>query len=81
MAFISYVPEQAAGSELKKLYQKYRGSDGNLDNILKIHSHNPRSMRAHFELYSWLMRGKSELSRLPREMVAVVVSALNHCHY
>ena len=28
-----------------------------------------------------LMRGRSELSRAQREMIAVVASAANHCHY
>ncbi|MCA1605632.1 MAG: carboxymuconolactone decarboxylase family protein [Acidobacteria bacterium] len=27
------------------------------------------------------MRGPSGLSRVQREMIAVVVSAANHCHY
>lgn len=81
MAFTSYIPEERANDRLKALYKKYSDADSNLDNIIKVHSHNPRSMRAHYEMYAWLMRGKSELSRLQREMIAVVVSALNRCHY
>ncbi|MCI0661378.1 MAG: carboxymuconolactone decarboxylase family protein [Acidobacteria bacterium] len=37
--------------------------------------------RAHFDLYVTLMRGKSGLSRIQREMIGLVVSAANHCHY
>ena len=38
-------------------------------------------MRHHFDLYRELMRGPGPLSRIQREMIAVVVSALNHCRY
>jgi alkylhydroperoxidase family enzyme len=52
-----------------------------VDNILRIHSLNPRSMRDHYALYAHLMRGPSPLSRVQREMIAVVVSAENDCFY
>lgn len=54
---------------------------GEVDNILKIHSLNPTSLRGHYDLYKLLMHGRAELSRKEREMVAVVVSVTNHCHY
>lgn len=81
MAYISYVPEQDADDALAALYREYRTPAGDLDNILKIHSQNPPSMRAHYAFYKCLMYGRSELSRRQREMIAVVVSALNQCHY
>ena len=52
-----------------------------MDNILKIHSLNKRSLDAHLLLYKTLMYGPSGLSRAQREMIAVTVSVLNHCHY
>ena len=81
MAFIPYVPEGEATGLLHKLYQRYGGGDGPLDNILRIPSLNPRSLKDHVELYSHLMRGRSPLSRAQREMIAVVVSATNNCFY
>lgn len=51
------------------------------DNILRIHSLNPPSGEAHHRLYRTLMHGRSELTRVQREMIAVVVSSLNGCHY
>jgi uncharacterized peroxidase-related enzyme len=81
MAFISYVAEDQAGTELKELYQRYRSGWGGVDNILRIHSHSPRSMETHFELYRHLMAGPSPLSRAQREMIAVTVSSLNRCFY
>jgi len=81
MAFISYIPETAAPENLRELYQRYREPSGGVDNIIRIHSHNPNSMATHYELYRHLMRGPSPLSRVQREMIAIVVSAANHCHY
>ena len=51
------------------------------ENILKIHSLNVKSMQTHYELYAHLMRGRSDLSRTQREMIAVVASAANRCRY
>lgn len=81
MAFLRYISRDEAEPALRDLYDAYGTAAGDLDNILKIHSLNPPSMRGHYELYKCLMYGKSELSRVQREMIAVVVSALNKCHY
>ncbi len=79
MAYIPYVPFGEASGLLAELYQRYGGE--RIDNILRIHSLNPRSMRDHVELYAHLMRGPSPLSRIQREMLAVTVSAENDCFY
>ena len=81
MAWIRVIQEEEADGELKQLYRQMTGPSGGVDNILKIHSLNPPSLRAHFELYKSLMRGPSGLSRIQREMIAVVVSVANHCNY
>jgi alkylhydroperoxidase family enzyme len=81
MAWIEMIPEEAATGRLKELYDKYTEPWGGVDNIMKIHSLNVKSMQTHFDLYAHLMRGKSELTRVQREMIAVVVSAVNRCHY
>jgi len=79
MAFISYVPHEEADGLLAELYARYGGES--VDNIIRIHSLNPRSMRDHVDLYGHLMRGRSPLSREQREMLAVTTSALNDCFY
>ena len=81
MAFIPYVPYEEATGALAGLYARYAGSAGWMDNILRIHSLNPRSMQHHHELYAHLMRGRSPLSRVQREMIAITVSAANDCFY
>jgi alkylhydroperoxidase family enzyme len=81
MAWIQIIPEDEATGRLNELYGSYTESWGGVDNILKIHSLNVRSMKVHHDLYAHLMRGRSELSRAQREMIAVVSSAANKCHY
>ncbi len=81
-AWIGVVPETEAEGELKALYdQEFDEARGGTDNILAVHSQNPPTLRAHADLYHTVMHGKSPLARSEREMVAVVVSAINHCHY
>jgi len=81
MAWIRMIHEYEAEGRLKELYNKMFEPWGGVDNIMKIHSLNVKSLAGHFELYKTLMRGKSDLSKGQREMIAVVVSAINHCKY
>lgn len=81
MAWIKVIQENEATGRLKQLYDQFTEAWGGVDNILKIHSLNVKSLKTHFDLYAHLMRGKSDLSRVQREMIAVVASAANHCHY
>ena len=81
MAWIKVISMEEATGRLKELYQKYLEPAGVVDNIMNIHSLNPKSMKTHYELYAHLMRGRSDLSRAQREMIAVVTSAVNKCHY
>lgn len=81
MAWIRMIDEGDADERLKQLYAQLTSSWGGVDHIIKIHSLNPPSMDTHHKFYTTLMRGRSPLSRIQREMVAVVVSAVNRCHY
>jgi uncharacterized peroxidase-related enzyme len=81
MVWIRVINEDEASGRLKQLYEKYEEPSGGVDNILKIHSLNPPSLQAHFDLYATIMRGKSDLSLAQREMIAIVSSSANKCHY
>ena len=81
MAHIPYVLSEEAGGLLARLYDQYRAPHGEPDNILRIHSLNPRSMQDHATLYGHLMKGRSPLTRIQREMIAVAVSSANDCFY
>ncbi len=81
MAWIKWVNEDEASGTLGEIYRSVAGKYGSVDNILKIHRLNPASLRGHYDLYRSLMYGKSELTRVQRELIAVAVSRANNCHY
>ena len=81
MAFIDYIPYEKASEQLKELYQRFGGKSKAPANIIRISSVNPHVMKGHVDLYRSIMHQKSELTRHQREMIAVVVSAINDCHY
>ena len=81
MAWIDTINERDANGSLKDQYAKLKDSRNGVDNILKIHSLNPESLDAHVQLYKTIMYGKSPIRRVNREMIAVLVSSINQCHY
>lgn len=82
VAWIETVAEDEADESLRSLYDRARDPrSGVVDNIIKVHSLHPDSLRDHLELYLTTMRKRSGLSRAEREMIAVVVSTINECHY
>ena len=52
-----------------------------VDNIIQVHSLNPRAMAAHNGLYQSAMASTAGLPKVERELVALVVSNINECHY
>ena len=82
MAYIEMIEEGAAGGELAELYRLVADpASGSVDEIMKIHSLHPQGLRAHFEVYRAAMAGSRGLRRVDREMIALVVSRENGCHY
>ena len=81
MAWIPMIQEDKSEAELKDWYDKLREPWGGVDNIMKIHSLNVNTLKGHYELYLSAMKGTKDLSHKQREMVAVVVSTVNQCHY
>lgn len=54
---------------------------GFVPNVLTAHSFSSEKLRVFREIYDELMLADSGLSKLEREMIAVVVSSANHCLY
>jgi hypothetical protein len=73
-------PEHAAG-KLREIYVAAVGRAGKVFQILAVQSPNPPVLEASMELYKATMFGPSPLSRRQREMLAVVTSCANDCHY
>ena len=54
---------------------------GFVPNVFRAYTLRPAKLRNFIQTTHELMLGDSGLSRLEREMIAVVVSCANHCHY
>lgn len=81
MAWIRTVEEGEAEGLLKSLYDGIGKQMGMVPNILKVFSLQPEAMRATIGVFQTLMHGPAPLSRPQREMIALVVSTINRCHY
>ena len=81
MSWIQEIGVDEAEGKLATMYDKLVAKRGKVSNILRVQSLNPAAMENHLDLYMTLMFGKSGLSRMEREAIAVVVSATNECEY
>ena len=81
MTWIRTVSEAEATGYVKSVYEAHQKARGWISNIIKSFSARPDLLRAFQNLFATLMFGPSELSRARREMIAVVVSVTNRCHY
>lgn len=81
MAWIETIKEKDAEGLLARIYEAAASRAGRVYNILRIQSQSPASLKGCMDLYSVIMRGESPLTRRQREMLAVVVSQINECHY
>ena len=81
MAYIETIAEVAARDSLARIYGAAQQRAGRVFNILRLQSLNPDVLEASSQQYLTIMFGDSPLTRAQREMLAVVVSRANHCHY
>lgn len=81
MPWIEVVSLEQARGRLKKEYEAALKRAGRIWHIVSIMSQSPRTLKTSMDFYSAIMFGRSPLSRSQREMLAVVVSAANHCVY
>lgn len=76
------IPDRAAGEEdLDAYFRTCTEKLGLVPNVLRAYTGNPNKLRAFSRMYNAIMLGESGLSKLEREMIAVVVSCANHCYY
>jgi alkylhydroperoxidase family enzyme len=81
MAWIRQIPLQKATGLLKKLYDDAIKRSDRVWNITRVMSLNPEAMRDSRKFYRTIVYGKSPLTRVQRELLAVVVSKELNCHY
>ena len=82
MSWIKVVSYNDAVGKLKKLYDRIKGPDNNVDNVMMIHSLRPHSMVGHMYLYkNVLHHSGNTLDKSFLEALGVYVSYLNKCDY
>ena len=81
MPSLRLIDEGEATGALKAEYEAAIGRAGKVFNIVKAMCLNPLVLNRSMELYKAIMFGPSKLSRAERELLAVVVSTANNCHY
>ncbi len=82
MAWIKTINFEEANSKLKKIYNRVKGPNNNIDNVLTIHSLRPHSLVGHMTLYkSVLHNSNNTLPKWYLESLGVYVSHLNKCDY
>lgn len=81
MPWIKQISIEEATGLLKAQFDAGLKRAGRVWRIVHIMSLNPRVMRDSIGFYSTIMMGESLLTRVQREMLAVVVSLENHCRY
>jgi uncharacterized peroxidase-related enzyme len=82
MAFIKVVSPQQAEGRLARIYKQIQAPDGQIDNVLQIHSLRPHTLQGHMAIYKAVLHHSS--NQIPEwylEAVGVLVSRLNGCNY
>ena len=81
MPFLRLIELDEATGSLRREYDAADRRAGKVFNIVKAMSLRPGVLRRSIDLYRAIMFGPSELSRVERELLAVVVSRALACHY
>ena len=82
MSWIRTVAYDEAEGRLKQLYDRIKGADDNVDNIMMVHSLRPHTMEGHMAIYKAVLHHSG--NRVPKwflETIGVWVSLLNGCEY
>lgn len=68
-------------AEMAAYFAKCEEKLGFTPNVLKAYAFDLTKLKNFVAFHDELMLGQSNLSKLEREMIAVVVSSANHCYY
>jgi len=81
MAHVHVLAYDECDGVARREYDAAMRRAGRIWNIVSIQSQLPEVMRDSMRIYRSIMYGPSPLSRAQREMMAVVTSQANDCHY
>jgi uncharacterized peroxidase-related enzyme len=75
------LPQTVLDPGLRDYFRVCEEKLGFVPNVLKAYAFDNKKLKAFIDMVDDLMMGESGLTKLEREMIAVAVSAVNHCHY
>ena len=75
------LPPGGLSEEMQAYFEKCEEKIGFVPNVLRAYAHDSAKLEAFATFYNDLMLAPSGLSKLEREMIAVVVSSQNRCYY
>jgi uncharacterized peroxidase-related enzyme len=82
MTWIETVAYDDSEDELRTLYDRIKGPDNNVDNIMLAHSLRPHTMQGHMTLYKYVLHHpRNSLPKAYLEAIGIYVSSLNKCAY
>jgi uncharacterized peroxidase-related enzyme len=82
MSWIKIINFEDANGPLKRIYNKVKGPNNNIDNVLTVHSLRPHTLTGHMSLYKNVLHNSN--NTIPKwflETIGVYVSFLNGCDY
>ena len=81
-AWIKMIPDKEASEDLLDILKLARTPHGTVDNVMRVHSLRPNTMKGHVVLYRAALH--DEANTLPewlQETISSYVSILNECPY
>ena len=75
------LPQAKLSPAMTAYFKKCQDKLGFVPNVLVAYAFDTAKLEAFVAMYNDLMLGESGLSKLEREMIAVVVSSQNRCYY
>ena len=82
MSWIDTIAYEKADAKLKALYDRVKGPNNNVDNIMMMHSLRPHSMEGHMAIYKYVLHHRDNtIDKWFLETLGVWVSTLNKCNY
>ena len=82
MSWIDTIAYEEADAKLKALYDRVKGPNNNVDNIMMMHSLRPHTMEGHMAIYKYVLHHRDNtIDKWFLETLGVWVSTLNKCEY
>jgi len=82
MSWIKIISYEKATGKLKKLYNRIKGPNNYIDNIMLVHSLRPNTLEGHMAMYkNVLHHSNNSFPKWFLEAIGVYTSALNKCDY